>query len=84
MLGMKSASLLDVDSDKACDYHYHHGYESCQFTQKDGKEDEADERCSNRSCSEGEEPPTYSHEFKWLLDALENRIAIVIDFHNEE
>ena len=79
---MKAASLLDVDGDESCDRHHHHGNDTGNFTYEDGEDDKAYEGCADGGCRKCQEPSSYSHEFKGLLYALEDRIAIVIDFHS--
>ena len=79
---MKPASLLDVYGDEPCDSHHHHGNEAGYLSNEDGKDDKAYEGCTDGSCRESQEPSSYSHEFKGLLYALENWIAIVVDFHS--
>ena len=78
---MKPASLLDVNGDEPCQCHHHHGNDTGNFPNEDGKDDKAYEGCTDGSRRECQEPSSYSHEFNGFLQTLEYWIANVVDFH---
>ena len=76
MFGVKPIALPDVDgsqSDKGKD---NHGDEARQFTQDDGKENEAEEGHTDGNGGKGQEAASDTHELQRFLYALVYRIEI--------
>ena len=80
LLGMQSLPLLEHD--ETCtrsDCHDQH-YQSCNNTHQTVGGNEADDGSSCRGCCPIDIPPLYSHEFKGLLESLEQWVIGVADF----
>ncbi len=77
-LGMESAALLDIYRNQSCDGQHNHGDEACQFAHHNGENDKAEERNTNSSGSECEEPAFDSHELQRTLKPLEYGIAVIV------
>ena len=80
LLGMQSFPLFEHD--ETCtrsDCHDQH-YQSCNDTYQTVGGNEADDGSSCRGCCPIDVPPLYSHEFKGLLESLEQWVIGVADF----
>ena len=80
LLGMQSFPLFEHD--ETCtrsDCHDQH-YQSCNNTHQTVGGNEADDGSSCRGCCPIDVPPLYSHEFKGLLESLEQWVIGVADF----
>ena len=80
LLGMQSLPLLEHDETYTrSDCHDQH-YQSCNNTHQTVGGNEADDGSSCRGCCPIDIPPLYSHEFKGLLESLEQWVIGVADF----
>lgn len=80
LLGMQSLPLFEHD--ETCtrsDCHDQHD-QSCNDTYQTVGGNEADDGSSCRGCCPIDVPPLYSHEFKGLLESLEQWVVGVADF----
>ena len=80
LLGMQSFPLFEHD--ETCtrsDCHNQH-YQSCNDTYQTVGDNEADDGSSCRGCCPIDVSPLYSHEFKGLLESLEQWVVGVADF----
>ena len=80
LLGMQSLPLFEHD--ETCtrsDCHDQHD-QSCNDTHQTVGGNEADDGSSCRGCCPIDIPPLYSHEFKGLLESLEQWVVGVADF----
>lgn len=81
MLGMKSSPLFDINGDESNQRHGYHGNESCQFSNQNGKHDEADKGYTYSRCCQRQKSASDAHQFQWLLKSFENGITFTINVH---